>query len=94
MSVRQFNELPGSMNSRDDTFDCLARIDRETTARMSLEYLDKLDAIDYQAKFIVDKLPDNYQYLGFLATLFPRARFIHCRRDLRDIAVSCWSTNF
>ena len=26
--------------------------------------------------------------------LFPKAKFIHCRRDLRDIAVSCWMTNF
>jgi hypothetical protein len=26
--------------------------------------------------------------------LFPQAKFIHCRRDLRDVAVSCWMTNF
>jgi hypothetical protein len=39
-------------------------------------------------------LPDNYHYLGLLATLFPKARFIHCRRDLRDVAVSCWMTQF
>ena len=39
-------------------------------------------------------MPDNYLYLGLLATLFPRAKFIHCRRDLRDVAVSCWMTNF
>jgi hypothetical protein len=29
-----------------------------------------------------------------LAILFPAATFIHCRRDLRDVAVSCWMTNF
>src|SRR5262249_52241809 len=29
-----------------------------------------------------------------LSMLFPKARFIHCRRDLRDVAVSCWMTNF
>jgi len=29
-----------------------------------------------------------------LACLFPRAKFIHCRRDLRDVAVSCWMTYF
>ena len=29
-----------------------------------------------------------------LAALFPRARFIHCRRDLRDVALSCWITPF
>ena len=39
-------------------------------------------------------MPDNYLYLGLLASLFPRAKFIHCRRDLRDVAVSCWMTHF
>ena len=29
-----------------------------------------------------------------LATLFPRATFIHCQRDLRDVALSCWLTEF
>jgi hypothetical protein len=43
---------------------------------------------------VADKMPDNYLYLGLLAALFPRATFIHCRRDLRDIAVSCWMTSF
>ena len=43
---------------------------------------------------IVDKMPENYLYLGLLASLFPRAKFIHCRRDLRDVAVSCWMTHF
>ena len=33
-------------------------------------------------------------FLGLLATLFPRAKLIHCRRDLRDVAVSCWMTHF
>jgi tetratricopeptide (TPR) repeat protein len=43
---------------------------------------------------VVDKMPDNYQNPGWLATIFPRARFIHCRRDVRDVALSCWTTNF
>jgi hypothetical protein len=43
---------------------------------------------------VVDKMPDNYLYLGLLALLFPGATFIHVRRDLRDVAVSCWMTNF
>ena len=43
---------------------------------------------------IVDKMPENYLYLGLLSVLFPRATFIHCRRDLRDVAVSCWMTDF
>ena len=43
---------------------------------------------------VADKMPDNYMYLGLMAAVFPDATFIHCRRDLRDIAVSCWMTDF
>ena len=39
-------------------------------------------------------MTDNYLYLGLLAILFPNATFIHSRRDLRDVAVSCWITSF
>jgi hypothetical protein len=39
-------------------------------------------------------MPDNYLYLGLIAVLFPRARLIHCRRDVRDVAISCWMTSF
>jgi hypothetical protein len=39
-------------------------------------------------------MPDNYLHVGFLHLLFSHARIIHCRRDLRDVALSCWLTNF
>ena len=39
-------------------------------------------------------MTDNYLYLGLLAILFPNATFIHCRRDLRNIALSCFITYF
>ena len=31
---------------------------------------------------------------GWIATAFPKARIIHCRRDVREVAVSCWMTPF
>ena len=58
-------------------------------------HLERLAAIDGgQSGRVVDKMPDNYMYIGLLAIMFPRAVFIHCRRDLRDMAVSCWMTDF
>ena len=56
--------------------------------------MEKLRALSPAALRIVDKMPDNYLFLGLLAGLFPRAKFIHCRRDLRNVAVSCWMTHF
>jgi tetratricopeptide (TPR) repeat protein len=57
-------------------------------------HLDLLHELAPEGRRVVDKMPDNYLFLGWLAALFPRAKFIHCRRDLRDVAVSCWMTNF
>jgi hypothetical protein len=74
--------------------ECLHRLDRETTGRVAQRHLDQLAALDLKALRVVDKMPDNYLYLGLIAVLFPRAKLIHCRRDLRDVAVSCWMTNF
>lgn len=42
----------------------------------------------------VDKMPDNYLLLGWLRIAFPRAAIIHCVRDPRDVAFSCWLTQF
>ena len=43
---------------------------------------------------IVDKLPDNYMFAGWLSIAFPHAAIIHCLRDPRDVALSCWQTQF
>ncbi len=51
-------------------------------------YLDKLRAHAPDAARIVDKLPPNFLYLGFIATILPGARIIHCRRDPFDTCLS------
>jgi tetratricopeptide (TPR) repeat protein len=39
---------------------------------------------------VTDKLPVNFTHLGLIASLFPQARVIHCRRDPLDVALSCF----
>ena len=78
-----------------DWFDCLDGLDAGTIQRLAQQYQSRLTALaGGAAERIVDKMPDNYMYLGFLAALFPQASFIHCRRNLRDVAVSSWMTDF
>lgn len=43
---------------------------------------------------VVDKMPDNYHQIGWLKTIFPKCKIIHIRRDPRDVALSCWFTQF
>jgi tetratricopeptide (TPR) repeat protein len=86
--------LPEIMSTDAPAVACLARLDRATAQHLARRYLEQLDGWNATAVRVVDKMPENYLYLGLLAALFPRARFIHCRRDLRDVAVSCWMTHF
>jgi hypothetical protein len=75
--------------------DCLPQLHAATIRQLAEQHEARLRALTrVPAERIADKLPDNYLYLGLLAALFPQAVFIHCRRDLRDVAVSCWMTHF
>ena len=49
---------------------------------------------DAPAQFYIDKNPLNFRYLDFIVALFPNARFVHCRRDARDTALSIWMQHF
>lgn len=92
---RTFESLPEAVGIAGPPRDAIARLTPSTIASVAATHLEHLAKLDGgQTPRIVDKMPDNYMYLGLLAVLFPRATFLHCRRDLRDIAVSCWMTDF
>jgi tetratricopeptide (TPR) repeat protein len=96
LAREDFEQLGGSA-SRDReacAFQALATLDPPTAARLAEAHLARLAKLNASADRITDKMPDNYLYLGLLHVLFPRCRLLHCRRDLRDVAVSCWMTNF
>jgi tetratricopeptide (TPR) repeat protein len=78
----------------EQSFASLAHLDRSGVERLAQQHLHWLEALDPSRPRITSKTPANWQFVGLLAVLFPRASFIHCRRDLRDIAVSCWMTQF
>ncbi|HEY1922723.1 MAG TPA: tetratricopeptide repeat protein [Tepidisphaeraceae bacterium] len=56
--------------------------------------LDRLKALGGAALRVIDKMPANVECLGLIATLFPSARIILCRRDARDTCLSCFFQQF
>jgi len=95
LARRSFESIPIVLGRPGPPREDVAHLDAAAVRRLADQHLAGLAAIDGgRADRIVDKMPDNYMYLGLLSVLFPRAVFIHCRRDLRDVAVSCWMTDF
>jgi len=56
--------------------------------------LERLRLLGGAAKRVSDKMPSNVERLGLIATLFPTARIIFCRRDARDTCLSCFFQEF
>ena len=72
----------------------LGRLDPAPVRALAEAYLDQLRQRCGEAARVVDKMPLNYQHLGVIAALFPRARVVHCRRDPIDTCLSCYFQDF
>ncbi|MGO1117799.1 tetratricopeptide repeat-containing sulfotransferase family protein [Rhodovibrionaceae bacterium A322] len=57
-------------------------------------YFENLSEDQKDRPFLVDKLPSNIFNLGLARQLFPDAKLILCKRDPRDVSLSCLMQNF
>ena len=58
------------------------------------EYIDKLNAHNYKEEVITDKAPLNFRWIGFIKSIFPNSKIIHCIRDGMDICYSNFKNAF
>ena len=91
---RMAEYLPMLLNTQEKYPACVTRIDNQTVQTMARRYLDHVSQMAGGAVRVIDKLPGNHQHLGFICTMYPRARIIHCCRDPLDTCVSCYCQQF
>ncbi len=91
-------DLVASLNERIGstlTFpECVGDLDRGDIPALAKTYLDHLRALAPGADRICDKQLGNYELLGLIALMYPRARIIHSRRDPLDTCLSCYVQKF
>lgn len=73
-----------------------ALTDQRVIDAYNKEYMEEIirAAPDSNALRIVDKMPENYNYLGLAERMLPGAKFIHCKRDARDVCLSIYFQQF
>ena len=49
---------------------------------------------EFDNKIILDKSPLNFMWIGFIKIFFPKAKIIHCKRNLKDVALSIYKNYF
>ena len=57
-------------------------------------YLDALPAAGPGETRVTDKTLSNFEHLGLIQLCLPNAAIIHCRRDPRDVGLSCFANRF
>ena len=65
-------------------------ITSELADRFASQYMSRLRAFDQHASRIVNKMLEQYQYVGLIWMLLPGARILHILRDPLDTCLSCY----
>jgi len=74
-----------------------ARIEAAAKKDIGLIAKGYLNAVDYRLSdrpMFIDKLPENFSYLGFIAKAFPNVQMIHLRRNPMDTCLAMYKQSF
>jgi tetratricopeptide (TPR) repeat protein len=82
--------LPTDQNFPDNVH----LLDEKYTLAIANDYLGHMRSLASGETVIIDKMPVNFLYLGFIKILFPNARIIHCTRDPKDTCLSIYFNRF
>ena len=91
---RLVDGLPARLGSQERYPQCVDHLHQPAARAMAEEYLQEISRRGGKATRVTDKAPLTYLHLGLLAVLYPRARVIQCRRDPRDVCLSCYFQYF
>ena len=65
----------------------------ETISIIRNRYLKKINKIS-DKKFITDKLPENFKWIGFILSAIPESKILHLERNPMAICWSIYKSNF
>lgn len=71
-----------------------AIVDQRNLAFLRDKYIASLQLPKTGARYVTDKMPQNFVNLGFLISAMPDAKFIHTMRDPVATCWSCFKHNF
>ncbi len=72
----------------------LQLIDNKKILEFSARYLEKINTISNNSRFVTDKMPHNFEHLWFIRLLFKNVTILHCTRSPEDTCLSCYFSKF
>ncbi len=72
----------------------VSRLKAPDSTELGRAYIEKIRKKNASARFITDKMPENFLFIGAIRLLLPRARIIHSVRSPEDTCLSIFRTRF
>ena len=68
----------------------LAALSAERLGALAESYRRELERVSQHARYVIDKRPDNFLYIGLIKSMFPDARIVHTVRNPLDNCLSIY----
>jgi tetratricopeptide (TPR) repeat protein len=96
--IKEFSRRLTALRSRFPTLpkypQIALKMNRDHYKIVADGYLSKLESYSKDASIITDKLLTNYYFVGMLHAAFPKAKFIHSKRNPVDTCLSAYTKLF
>ena len=84
----------GSENSLKKYPYVIADMSSEELSKLGYKYIESIRKLAGENKYITDKMPHNFQHIGFIKAILPNAKIVHCTRDPMDNCLSIFKNYF
>ena len=74
--------------------ECLSKLDAKAFEVMGSDYIKAIRAHSETSRYITDKMPHNFIYVGLIKMILPNAKIIHCTRNPMDNCLSIFKNYF
>ena len=88
------NALKDTIGTNGDFPNALEKSSPEKLSAIGTQYLSGLQKLAPNAKYITDKMPANFKYVGLIHLVLPNAKIIHVNRNPMDTCLSAYSKLF
>ncbi len=68
--------------------------DQKSLSNFKNDYLRFIKNFKFNEKFITDKAPLNFRWIGLINLIFPKSKIIHCMRDPKNNCLSMFKNLF
>ena len=74
--------------------ECVREMTPDLTTELGAWYLNRRQEAAPESRWVTDKMPQNFQFIGLAQLLMPGVRIVHCVRDPMDTMLSCYFQGF